>query len=40
MKMMIPRSSQKEPTWSNAETSTYDGNDPANDEEIDWLQIV
>jgi hypothetical protein len=27
-----------EPTWSNAETTTFDGNDPSNDEEIDWLQ--
>jgi hypothetical protein len=27
-----------EPTWSNAETTTPDSNDPTNDEEIDWLQ--
>ena len=27
-----------EPTWSNAETTTPDSNNPENDEEIDWLQ--
>lgn len=34
-----PKPPQKpEPTWSNAETTTFDGNDPSRDEEIDWLQ--
>lgn len=28
----------QEPTWSNAETTSPDSNDPSDDEEIDWLQ--
>lgn len=33
-----PEPPAQEPTWSNAETTSPDSNDPSDDEEIDWLQ--